>query len=136
MAERFFILTPTATDKLAPNSEGKLFPVYLDAAGLEMKWSGKMPLPSIGDRIYMAINSIGYGKVEGYCESHGWLGLMVWPENPPRWYFDQTRRHVDETIKARRLGPEKAKIERLREWPKWVCEGIACVFGAEIREAA
>lgn len=131
--ERFFILTPTKTDRLAPNSQGDLFPVYLDASGSEMKWSGKGELPAIGERVYMAINSIGYGTVKGYCESHGFLGLLVLPENPPEWYRKQVKQHVDETIKARRIGPEKAKIERLREWPSWICEGIACVFGAEVR---
>lgn len=133
MSERFFILTPQATDRKAANSLGELFPVYLDASGVEMKWSGKMELPAIGARVYMAINSIGWGTVEGYCESHRFLGLLVRPENAPAWYRKQVEQRVDETLKARRLGPEKAKLERVREWPKWICEGLACVFGAEIR---
>lgn len=133
MSEKFYILTPTPTGRFAPNSDGQMFPVYLDASGNEMKWSGAGLLPQIGERVYMKINSIGFGKVEGYCDSHGWLGLLVMPENPPDWYRKQIQQRVDETSKACRLGPVKAKIERVRVWPRWTCDGVACVFGAEIR---
>lgn len=130
--ERFFILTPTPTDRLAADSEGRLFPVYLDASGLEMKWSGKSALPAIGERVYMKINSIGWGVVKGYAESHGYLGLLVNPENPPDWWKKQRRNNAKEHALAVKLGPEKAAIERVRVLPQWILDGICCVFGAEI----
>lgn len=130
--ERFFIPTPTPTDRLAENSEGKLFPVYLDASSLDMKWSGKMSLPASGTRVYMHINSIGWGRVEGYAESHGWLGLLVKPEAPPEWWSKQRERNRKEHARALKIGAEKAAIERIRTLPNWILEGICCVFGAEI----
>lgn len=138
MSERFFIAQPTHSGicVVPPSTEapqGQTFNAY-KATGIDhdMKWSGKMSLPSIGDRIYMRINSIGYGSVVGYCESHGFVGLLVKPENPPEWYVKQTKARVAETDKARKLGPDKSQIERIREWPQWIQDGIACVFGAEI----
>ena len=136
VVERFFILTPTPTDRTLPGFENKPLPVYQDASGLDMRWSSKMPLPKIGDRIYMRINSIGYGEVKGYfvaeTDNGAYLGLLVLPENPPDWYKRQVGDRVKEHAMAQRLGPEKAKLERVREQPKWIREGIAAVFGAEI----
>lgn len=131
MSERFFILTPTPTDRTLTNDAGT-YPVYLDASGNELKWSGKMALPKVGERIYMRVNSIGYGEIVGYSASHGYLGLMVKPENPPDWWKKQHKATVKEHREAVKLGPEKAKLERVREWPKWILDGICCVFGAEI----
>lgn len=132
MSERFYISQPRATSSTKEGPNGPLPVYHADGVPIDMMWSGKMPLPAMGDRVYLKINSIGWAKVEGFCESHGYLGLLCRPENPPEWYVKQTKRNAEETVKATRLGPEKAAVERLRVWPAWVCEGIACVFGAEI----
>jgi len=142
MKERFFILTPTPTDKLTISNEREenglpkesAYGRYLDAQGLPMKWSGTMPLPAIGDRVYVRMNSIGWANVSGYAEVEGFLGLMVSPENPPDWYVKQVKAHKAEHEKALKMTEEKRKIERLRIYPKWILDGLGCVFGAEIGE--
>jgi hypothetical protein len=131
MTERFFIITPVATDRKAPNSEGTLFPVFLSEK-TELKWSGKTAPPAVGDRVYMRINSIGWGTVQGYAESHGYLGLLVKPENPPDWFVRQQKANQKEAREFKRLGEERAAVERIRNWPQWILDGICCVFGAEI----
>ena len=140
MRERFFILTPTPTEKTICTAEREAnglpkdsaFGRYLDASGEPMKWSGTFPLPAIGDRVYLRINSIGWGYVKGYAEVEGFLGLMVEPLDPPAWYIKQGNAQREEHAQALRMTEEKRKIERLRLYPKWILDGFACVFGAEI----
>jgi hypothetical protein len=141
VVEKFFIPTPTATNRLEPDPLGNgYYPIYQDPSGLDMRWSGKMPLPKIGDRVNITMNSIGYGEVKGYFVSvtdRGvYLGVMVLPENPPDWHKRQVARAIAEDARARRIGPEQAKLERIRECPQWLREGIATVFGSEIRVEA
>lgn len=135
--ESFFIPQPLPTGATKHGANAEL-PTY-KCAGFpnEMMWSGKMPLPAIGDRVYMHINNIGWGKVEGYADSGDdrnghFVGLLVKPENPPEWFWKQTKRVQSETARALRIGPEKAQIERLRISPQWILDGICCVFGIEI----
>lgn len=110
MSERFFIPTPMPTNhKVATATK---YAIYLDEAGKELKWSGKIKLPLKGERIYMSINAIGYGEVTGYFESEGWLGLMVKPEDPPDWWKKQNAKVRDATVH----------------------HGLCCVFGLEIRQ--
>lgn len=115
MAERFFILTPTPTDRTVTVDGCGTPSIYLDAFGMEMKWGQRNPLPAIGERIYVDMNQLGYASVVGYLESHGWLGLMVKFENPPEWFHKQVARH------------DASK-------PKWMREGIGCIFSAEFRK--
>lgn len=105
MTERFFILTPTATDQ--PD-------VYLDASGKPMKWSGKFPIPAIGTRVFVVMNRIGWAVVKGYFESDGYVGLMTLPTRPPKWLRDQRKRETS---------PNQ---------PAWVRDGIGCEFGMEL----
>jgi len=133
--EHPYIPRPKATGGTIPVSLGdktENFPAYEAEGFPALKWSGKMPLPGIGDRIYVRMNSLGWAKVEGYYESAGYLGLMVLPEDPPEWYIRQVHQKERETRAARRIGPEKAKLERIREWPNWIRRGVGVVFGAEI----
>jgi len=104
--ERFFILTPTPTDR--PD-------VYLDASGNQMKWSGKFPIPAIGTKVFITMNGIGWATVKGYFESYGYVGLMTLAARPPKWLRDQHKRDAQD------LGQ-----------PKWIREGIGCEFGAEL----
>lgn len=112
--ERFFILTPTPTDKTKKDNNGNEFPVYLDASGMPMMWSGDFPIPAIGTRVYIRLNSIGWGVVKGYFESCGYVGVMTLPENPPKWLRDQQRRNNNAGS------------------PQWMREGIGCEFGSEL----
>ena len=67
---RFFI------DKLTPagvKDEG--FALY-DFEGERLRWSAPFPLPAIGTRIYITMNSIGWATVEGFFAEAGYLGLL------------------------------------------------------------
>lgn len=114
MQERFFILTPTPTTETVPHPiDGKTLPVYHDAEGKPMMWSGDFPIPPVGSRVFVRMNRIGWAVVKGYFESCGFVGLMTLPLNPPEWLIKQRKRDQKETQ------------------PKWAKEGIGCTFGNE-----
>lgn len=117
MSERFFIPTPTPTTrtKTDPLLPGEAFPVYLDAEGVEMMWSGNFPLPAIDNQVFVKMNKIGWAVVVGYFESHGYVGVMTDPIDPPKWLRKQ--------IKSCQNDPKV---------PKWAKEGICCEFGNEL----
>lgn len=71
-----------------PNSDG---PARQGPRG--NKWSGKNPVPAVGDTVRVRINQIGEGRVCGYFTQHGYLGLLVQPHNPPDWYIKQNGRY-------------------------------------------
>jgi len=119
MKERFFILTPTPTGRVMKSPAGSDAQVYLDAEGNEMWWYALFSLPSIGQRIYISMNGIGWASVKGYFVSEGYLGVMTLAENPPKWLVDQRQ--------AAKLEPSYDSE------PNWVKEGIGCEFGPEIR---
>jgi hypothetical protein len=121
--EKFFILTPTPTDRTETVNHGdgtkNDFPVYLNAEGKPLKWSGKFPIPAVGSRVYVTMNGIGWAIVKGFFESCGYVGLMTLPVGPlPKWYKDQRRRERKEPNYASK--------------PKWIKEGIGCEFGNEL----
>lgn len=120
MAERFFILTPTPTDKTETIESGTTFPVYLDATGMPMKWSGDFPIPPVGSKVWVKMNSIGWAVVKGYFESHGYVGLMTLPTKPPTWLRKQMKNDLAEESRGEtKLAP-------------WMREGIGCEFGNEL----
>ncbi len=53
------------------------------------KWSGKGPVPKIGDVVNVAVNGIGKSQVLGYWLEYGWTGLVVLPMDPPEWFLKQ-----------------------------------------------
>lgn len=55
-----------------------------------LKWSNTriMP-PEIGADVHVSINQIGCCKVVSYASYLGYLGLMVTPYDPPKWWLDQ-----------------------------------------------
>ena len=55
------------------------------------KWSGGIPLPAIGDRVKVNMNSLGFGIVTGYFVEHSYLGLYVKLENAPEWFTKQNK---------------------------------------------
>lgn len=118
MTERFFILTPTPTGRTRPGAppfQHLGYSIYLDASGKEMLWSADFPIPAVGARVFVTMNGIGWARVEGFFESCGYVGLMIKPTKPPRYYRENTRKA--------QANPNK---------PTWMKEGIGCVFGAEV----
>lgn len=71
------------------------------------KWSGKNPVPKIGDKVRINFNQLGSGVVRSYFFEHGYLGILVKLDNPPEW--------------KRKQHPPGSKYH-----------GVAHVFGAEI----
>lgn len=116
--ERFFIAQPTATTETKTTSVGDTFPAYREADGNLLMWSGAFPLPEIGSRVFIVMNSIGWAVVKGYFASEGFLGVMTLATNPPKWLRAQQRRE-----RQRQDG---------RQRPQWMLDGIGCEFGAEI----
>jgi len=53
------------------------------------KWSGEGEPPAIGATVNITINNIGPGTVISYFAEQGWLGCIVAPHNPPKWYIKQ-----------------------------------------------
>lgn len=54
-----------------------------------IKWSGRQPIPNLGDRVCVFMNDLGYGEVTGFFVSSGYLGVEVYLENPPVWFVIQ-----------------------------------------------
>lgn len=109
---KFFIPEPVPTGKPAADSTG--FAIY-EVDGQQLKWSGKMPLPKIGDRIEIIMNRIGPGVVKGYFSEAGFLGVMTSADNPPEWLRKQRKEYAKDSTK-----------------PEWYRNGIGCEFGNEI----
>lgn len=76
--------------------------------GRTLTWSGER-IPAVGERVLCVPNGLGYGTVEGYFQSNGWLGVVVKLESPPEWHVKQN--------KGKPLS------------------GLALVYGAEIKGA-
>jgi len=55
------------------------------------KWSGKEPVPAIGERVIVTMNRLGPGTVEAYFIEDTFLGVYVKLENPPEWWIKQTK---------------------------------------------
>jgi len=54
------------------------------------KWSGNRPIPKRGERVRITMNKFGTGIVRGYFVEHGYQGIYVELDNPPKWYLKQT----------------------------------------------
>lgn len=125
LCERFFILTPAPTGRTKKHPVGSnMCMVYLDAEGKEMLWSADFPIPSIGQRVFITLNGIGWAVVKGYFEStaggESYVGVMTLATRPPKWLRQQHRAE---------------QRERPATWasrPQWYREGIGCEFGTEI----
>jgi hypothetical protein len=63
----------------------------LDRLPEKFQWSGG-DIPNIGQTVFCKANSIGYASVLGYYLEAGWLGVIVWPNDPPDWYVRQNGR--------------------------------------------
>jgi hypothetical protein len=55
-----------------------------------VKWSGRFPIPQIGDEVTVNMNGLGPGTVIGYFIEYGYLGLYVKLFERPEWHIRQT----------------------------------------------
>lgn len=53
------------------------------------KWTGMDHPPKVGAIVNLKVNQIGPAAVRGYFLEDGWLGLKVFPLDPPDWYVRQ-----------------------------------------------
>jgi hypothetical protein len=56
---------------------------------LTVKWSGPVPIPTIGTPVRITFNNLGTGRICAYFVEHGWLGVAVALDHPPDWRTDQ-----------------------------------------------
>ena len=55
----------------------------------KLQWVSTKPIPAVGSEVNVTINGIGRSKVLKYFVEHGFIGLVVQPQNPPTWYIKQ-----------------------------------------------
>lgn len=72
----------------------KDFPVF-SFGELRGKWSGSVPPPAIGTVVHVKFNELGNGTVVGYFVESGWLGVRVFPDNPPKWWVESNKKRND-----------------------------------------
>lgn len=68
------------------------------------KWSGNGSPPWLGDKVNVTMNSLGKGTVKGFFVLHGYLGIGIELDSPPKWYVEQN----DGNLIARVFGNEMA----------------------------
>lgn len=56
-----------------------------------IKWSGKLPVPEIGQEVKLYVTGFGSGIVSGYFVEYGWLGVYVRlaKNQRPAWHKKQ-----------------------------------------------
>lgn len=109
--QKFFIDRPKSTRKKIGDGHAE----YVTAEGIRLAWSGSMPLPEVGDKITITMNSIGPARVMGYFMEGGYLGVMTKALRPPKWLREQRKEEASRT-----------------DMPQWWRDGIGCEFGTEI----
>lgn len=114
LPERFFIPTPISTSQTQSDGSNK-FAVYLNEQGQRLLWSGDLPLPAIGSRVFITMNNIGWALVKGYFESYGYLGVMTLAIDPPAW-----------------LRQQQMDTSKEPDAPRWAREGVGCEYGSEL----
>ena len=120
--ERFFLAQPIPTELTDTTTfPGQSLAIYLDSESRHpMKWSAKFPLPTVGTRVWVTMNGLGWGKVVGYWaggdDGKDWLGIMTRLEKPPTW------------LRKQRKNQAKTWNERT---PQWIKDGIGCETGQE-----
>lgn len=55
--------------------------------GNTLIWTGPEPIPAIGCDVFVKLNGIGKSQIVSYASQGPYLGLMVWPYNPPAWWI-------------------------------------------------
>ena len=55
----------------------------------KLQWVCDKPIPAVGSEVEVKINGIGRSIVLKYFVEHGFIGLLVPPQDPPAWYIKQ-----------------------------------------------
>ena len=55
----------------------------------QLQWVCDKSIPAVGSEVNVKINGIGLSKVLKYFVEHGFVGLVVQPQDPPAWYIKQ-----------------------------------------------
>ena len=55
----------------------------------KLQWVCDKPIPAVGSEVEVKINGIGRSIVLKYFVEHGFIGLLVQPQDPPAWYIKQ-----------------------------------------------
>ena len=58
----------------------------------DLTWASDRPMPSVGDKIHVTMNGLGYATVIGFFVEKGspetnYIGLKVEFLNPPEWFL-------------------------------------------------
>tara|TARA_R110000851_G_scaffold72413_20_gene160492 strand:- start:166 stop:444 length:279 start_codon:yes stop_codon:yes gene_type:complete len=51
--------------------------------------NSKLPIPEVGEEVYVCMNTIGWAKVLGYFVDSNYMGLVTKPIAPPKWYIEE-----------------------------------------------
>lgn len=55
-----------------------------------LTWSGTQPVPAVGARVHLYLNSFGPAQVKAYFHAEGYLGVVCAPEVLPAWFQQQS----------------------------------------------
>ena len=61
----------------------------------QLQWVTNKPIPAVGSEVEVKINGIGRSIVLKYFVEHGFIGMLVTPQNPPAWYIKQNGEGAD-----------------------------------------
>lgn len=64
----------------------------------KLQWVSNKPIPAVGSEVEVKINGIGRSTVLKYFVEHGFIGLVVQPQNPPDWYKNQNKSTLDSAL--------------------------------------
>lgn len=80
-----------------------------EIAGVQGAWSNREILPKIGQRVYGAVNNLGWGTVVAYFTEAGFLGVEIALEEPPKWFLSQHEKdgHFNALMFGCDLHPDK-----------------------------
>ena len=107
--------TDTGTTKQDPAFPANHHHIYTTPDG-ELLWSGKTPVPEVGQSVTVTMNGIGKATVRGYVKADLWLGLIVYPLYPPEY-----------------LKKNIADAQKNPNASTWRKEGCIVVYGTECK---
>lgn len=80
-------INPVDTGETARSGEST-FPILVSGE-LKGRWSNATQLPQIGDRVQVTFNKLGDGTIIAFFEEHGFIGVVVKPDQRPDWHVKQ-----------------------------------------------
>ncbi len=70
-----------------------------------LTWSGSQPVPAIGARVRVYLNSFGPALVKAYFHAEGYLGVVCLPDQLPAWFQQQNPGVLEGHFFGRELEP-------------------------------